>query len=138
MRTIAVRCFKCGKKGHKYRECPLWEKKERRVVRSIKRKAHQREKKQLRRAKKKKVIHPVQGKAQQAYRRPLIEELRKRAEEHCGKGVLEEIQLWDLGWCTREVVVFYLVCEKCEEKGCHVKDNRGQRVISRRKLEEIK
>jgi len=28
MRTIAVRCFKCGKEGHKCRECLLWEKKE--------------------------------------------------------------------------------------------------------------
>ena len=48
------------------------------------------------------------------------------------------MQLWDLGWCTREVVVSYLVCEKCGEKRCHVEDNRGQGVIFRRKLEEMK
>ena len=22
--TVRVECFKCGKEGHKYRECPLW------------------------------------------------------------------------------------------------------------------
>ena len=32
-------------------------------------------------------------------------ELRKKAEEHCGKGILEEAQLLELGWCTREVIV---------------------------------
>jgi len=21
---VKVKCFKCGKEGHKYRECPLW------------------------------------------------------------------------------------------------------------------
>jgi len=60
-------------------------------VHSIKGKAHQHKERQLRRAKEEKVICPIQGKAQQAYRRPLIEELRKRAEEHCGKGILEEV-----------------------------------------------
>jgi len=68
----------------------------------------------------------------------LAEELRKRAEEHCRKSIPEETQLWDLGWCTREMVVSYLVCERCGEKRCHVEDNRGQGMISRRKLEEIK
>ena len=27
MRTVVVRCFKCGEEGHKCRECPLREKK---------------------------------------------------------------------------------------------------------------
>ena len=49
--------------------------------------------KRLRRVEKEKVACPVQGKAQQAYRRPSVEELKKRAEEHCGKGVPEEVQL---------------------------------------------
>ena len=30
---------------------------------------------------------------------------------------------------TKEVVVLYLVCERCGERGCHVEDNRGQEVI---------
>jgi len=24
LRTVVVRCFKCGKEGHKCRKCPLW------------------------------------------------------------------------------------------------------------------
>jgi len=32
MRTVAVRCFKCGEERHKCRECPLWERKVKRVV----------------------------------------------------------------------------------------------------------
>jgi len=28
-----------------------------------------------------------------------------------------------------EVVVLYLVCKRCGERGCHVEDNRGQGVI---------
>jgi len=67
-----------------------------------------------------------------------VEELRKRAEEHCGKGVPEEACLLELGWCTEEVVVSYLTCERCRSQGCHVKDNRRQGVISRKKLEKIK
>jgi len=48
---------------------------------------------------------------------------------YCGKGVPEEAQLLELGWMTKEVVVSYLVCERCGERGCHVEDNRGQGVI---------
>ena len=65
-------------------------------------------------------------------------ELRKRVEEHCGKGVPEEAQLWDLGWYMREVVVSYLACERCGNQGYYVEDNRGQGVIFRRKLEGMK
>jgi len=75
---------------------------------------------------------------QQGWRRSSVEELRKRVEEYCERGVPEEAQLLELGWCTREVVVLYLTCERCGNQGCHVKDNRGQGVISRRKLEEMK
>jgi len=31
--AVVVECFKCGEKGHKYRECLLWRKKERAVER---------------------------------------------------------------------------------------------------------
>ena len=34
--------------------------------------------------------------------------------------------------------MLYLTCERCGSQGCHVEDNRGQGVISRKKLKEIK
>jgi len=40
MRTVVVRCFKCGKEGHKCRECSLWKRKVKRVVRLKEGKAH--------------------------------------------------------------------------------------------------
>jgi len=39
---------------------------------------------------------------------------------------------------TEEVVVLYLVCKRCGSRGCHVEDNKGQGVIPRRKLKEMK
>ena len=41
MRLIAVKCFKCGEEGHKCRECPLWERKVKRVACPKEEKAHQ-------------------------------------------------------------------------------------------------
>jgi len=41
MRTVVVKCFKCGEEGHKCRECPQWERKEKRVVCPNGGKAHQ-------------------------------------------------------------------------------------------------
>jgi len=38
----------------------------------------------------------------------------------------------------REVVVLYLACERCGNQGYYVEDNRGQGIISRRKLEKMK
>jgi len=35
-------------------------------------------------------------------------------------------------------VVLYLACERYGNQRCYVEDNRGQEVISRRKLEEMK
>jgi len=35
--------------------------------------------------------------AQQGWKRSSVEELRKRVEEYCGKGIPEKAQLWDLG-----------------------------------------
>ena len=120
MRTVAVRCFKCGKEGHKYRECPLWEKKAKKMAHPDRGKAHQEERrpvqegeKRLRRMEEEKAVHPIKGKAQQEWRRSSIEELRKRVEEHCGKGVLEEAQLLEIGWMTKEIVVLYLTF-KCD------------------------
>jgi len=104
IRITVVECFKCGKEGHKCRKCPLWEKKVKRVARPNRRKAHQeerrparptrkkaqKEEKRLRRMEEEKAMHPVKGEAQQEWRRSSIEELRKKAEEHCGKGVPRE------------------------------------------------
>jgi len=41
MRTAVVKCFKCGGKEYKYRECPLWKRKVKRVVRLDEGKVHQ-------------------------------------------------------------------------------------------------
>ena len=27
--VVVVECFKCGEKGHKYKECPLWKEQKR-------------------------------------------------------------------------------------------------------------
>jgi len=141
---VVVKCFKYGEEGHKYRECPQWERKEKRVAHPREGKAHQGERKlarpirekaqeterRLRRMEEKKVAHPVKGKAQQEeWKRTLVEKLRIQAEVYCGKGVPEEARLLELGWMKKEVVVSYLVCEGCGEQGCHVKDNRGQGVL---------
>jgi len=47
--------------------------------------------------------------------------LRKRAEEHCGKGVLEKTCLLELGWCTEEMIVTllchrYIFCRNITEE----------------------
>ena len=79
VKVVVVRCFKCGKEGHKCRECPLWKKKvkrvacadggkahqqERRLVRPIRKKAQEGEKK-LRRMEEEKAARPAKGEAQQ-------------------------------------------------------------------------
>jgi len=124
---VVVECFKCGKEGHKCRECPQWKRKEKRMVCPREGKVHQGERR-LRRMEEEKAARPIKKEAQQEWRRSSIEELRKKAEEHCGKGVLREAQLLELGWMTEKVVVSYLTC-KCGEKGSHVEDNQGQGVI---------
>jgi len=104
VRIMVVECFKCGEEGHKCRECSLWKKKVKRVARPNRGKAHQEErrparsirekaqegKKRLRKMEEEKAVHPVKGEAQQEWKRSLIEELRKKAEEHCGKDVPRE------------------------------------------------
>jgi len=61
---VVVECFKCGKEGHKCRECPQWERKEKRVARPREGKAHQRERR-LRRMEEEKAARPMKGEAQQ-------------------------------------------------------------------------
>jgi len=150
MKTVVVKCFKCGEEGHKCRKCPLWKKKLKRVARPDGGKAHQEERrpvrpirekvqegeKRLRRMEEEKVACPVKREAQQEWRRSSIEELRKKAEEHCGKGVPREARLLELGWMTKEIVMSYLTC-KCREKGSHVEDSWGQGVIPFWKWKEL-
>jgi len=146
IKMVAVRCFKCGEEGHKCRECSLWERKvkrmtcpkkgkvhqeKRRLACPIREKAQEREKR-LRRMEEEKAARPIQGKAQQKWRRSSIEELKKRAEEHCGKGVPKEAQFLELGWYVPGMVVTYTECRGCERKGSYAKDDRGQGVLQDR------
>jgi len=97
-RMVVVRCFKCGKEGHKCRECPLWEKKGKRVAHPKEGKAYQGERKlahpirekaqegekRLRRVEEEEAVHPMKGKAQQEeWKKSSWETLRKRAEWYC-------------------------------------------------------
>jgi len=61
-----------------------------------------------------------------------VVELIKRTKEHCGKGMPEEVRLLELGWYMKEVIVTYVQCKRCEEKGYYVEKNRRQRVIKDR------
>jgi len=108
---------------------------ERKPACSIREKVQEGEKR-LRRIEEEKAAHPAKGEAQQEWRRSSIEELRKKAEEHCRKGVPREARLLELGWITEEIVVSYLTC-KCGEKGSHVENNRGQGVIPFWKWKEL-
>jgi len=134
-----------SKKGHKCRECLLWQK-QARVAHLVRGQAHQQEerklahlergkvqkcgkKREVRRMEEEKAVCPARGEVQQEeWKRSSIEELRKRAEEHCGKRVLQEARLLELGWVTEEVVVLYLTC-KCGKNGSYVEDNWGQGVV---------
>jgi len=150
-RTVVVRCFKCGEEEHKCRECPLWERKVKRVARPDGGKAHQegrrpvrpiREKaqegeKRLRRAEEEEAARPIKGEAQQEWKRSLWEVLRKRAEWYCGPTVPQDAELWKLGWCGQGAVVTYLKCSRCGEGGCHVEDDRGQGVVPYWKREKM-
>jgi len=62
VKTAVVRCFKCEGEGHKCRECPLWERKVKRVVRPRERKAHQGERR-LRKMEEEKAVRSVKGEA---------------------------------------------------------------------------
>jgi len=92
---VVVECFKCREKGHKCRECPLWERKVNRVVHPKEGKVHQGEKrparpirekvqegeKRLRRVGKGEAACPTKRKAQQEeWKRSSWKVLRERAE----------------------------------------------------------
>ena len=73
VRMVVVRCFKCGKEGHKCKECPLWEKKVKRVARPNGGKAHQQERR---------LARPIREKAQEGEKR-----LRRMEEEKAVMGI---------------------------------------------------
>jgi len=64
--TVEVECYKCGEIGHKCRECPLWERKERVVCVAKSQKVHQQ----------RELVYSVKGKAQEEERK-----LRRAEEE---------------------------------------------------------
>ena len=44
----------------------------------------------------------------------------------------QEARLLELEWCTEEVIVTYVQCERWREKGYHVEENRKQGVTKDR------
>ena len=144
IRVVEVECFKCREKGHKCKECLLWMRKEKVAYVARPQKAHQKERlaypvrgevqeKKLKKVKEEEVARVTKPReAQQEWKRSLVEELRRRAKEHYGKEVPEKACLLELGWYMKKVIVTYVQCERCEEKGCHVKKNRRQGVIKDR------
>jgi len=149
VRMAVVKCFKCGEEGHKCRECPQWERKEKRVVCPREGKAHQANEEkpaclergkaqEVRRVEEGEAVRPVKGKVQQEeWKRSLWEMLRKRAEWYCGPTVPQDAKLWELGWCGQGAVVTYLKCSRCGKGGYHVEDNWRQGVVSYWKREKI-
>jgi len=53
-------------------------------------------------------------------------------QEYCRESTLDEAYLLELGWYTKEVIVSYMECKRCRQKGYQVEENRGQGVISDR------
>jgi len=102
-------------------------------------KAHQKEKRrEVRRVKEGEAARPVKGKVQQEeWKRSSWEVLRKRAEWYCGPTVLQDAELWELGWHRQGAIVTYLKCSECGERGCHVEDDRGQGVVPYWKREKM-
>jgi len=94
----------------------------------------QKTERRLRRVEEEKAMCVVQlQKAQQEkWERSLVAALQKRAQEHCGEDIPEEMCLLELGWCMREVIVTYIKYKRCGQKEYHVKENREQGVILNR------
>jgi len=128
-----------------------------RVVRPKKGKAHQRERdaayvampqkaqqierlvhfkgkkaQEVRRVEEERAACPEKGKAQQEWRRSTIEELKRRAEKHCEKDVLEEAQFLELGWYMLGMIVTYTECSGCERKRSYAEDDKYQGVLKDR------
>ena len=69
---------------------------------------------------------------QEEWRRSPVHVLQRKAQEHCGEGIPDRACLLELEWYTKEIIVSYVECERCGQKGCQVEENRGQGVISDR------
>jgi len=69
---------------------------------------------------------------QKEWRRSPVHVLQQKVQEYCREGILDEACLLELGWYTREMIVLYVECERCGQKGCHIEENREQEVISDR------
>jgi len=126
-----VECFEYREKGHKCRECPLWirRKNEERAACVIRPQKTQQKEKKLRRVEKK-AARPTKEKAQQEeWKRSSWETLKKRAEWYCGPIVPQDVELWELGWCSQGAVITYLKCPRCSKGGYYVEDNQGQGVV---------
>jgi len=81
---------------------------EEKPVHPIKKKVQEKERR-LRRIEEEEAAHMAKlQETQQEWKRSPAAELRRRAEEHCGKGVLEEAHLLELEWCMEEVIVKYM------------------------------
>ena len=50
-------------------------------------------------------------------------------QEHYGEGIPDKACLLELGWYMKEMIVSYVECKRCGQKGCQVEKNRGQEVI---------
>ena len=114
-KTVKVECFKYGEKGHKCRECPLWK-----------------GEKKLRVVEKAMYVAMPQKAQQKEWRRSLVHVLQQKAQEYCGEGIPDKICLLELEWYIKEVIVLYVKCKRCGRKGCHIEENRKQRVTSDR------
>jgi len=112
---VKVECFKYGEKGHKCRECPLW--KGEKKLQVVEETAY---------------VAMPQKVQQKEWRRSPVHVLQQKAQEHCEEGIPDEACLLELGWYTKEVIVSYVECERCGQKGCHMEENREQGVISDR------
>ena len=69
---------------------------------------------------------------QKEWRRSPVHILQRKAQEHCREGVPDKACLLELGWYMKEVIVSYVECKRCGQKGYQVEENRGQGVISDR------
>jgi len=53
-------------------------------------------------------------------------------QEYYRKGIPDETCLLELEQYTEEIIVLYVECKRYGQKGCHMEENREQRVISNR------